>query len=1183
MMLHKSTTIIAMKTIKTTIKLLKRNLLLIASVIFTFFISSLGVSQNLTGYQTNGSAINYGNGLIRMTAAGESWVVGSAWNTTQHSLKDTFELTVNLFFGCDAGPNGADGIAFQMHTDAGSINALGAGGGGMGMLTSNSLAVEFDTWNYAIGGDIADDHITIIQDGNPNSVGPGSAPYLAGPTPILGGRDLEDCAQNSNDYYTVTYRFIPGAVTQTLEVYEEHAAAPSLSYTGDIINDIFDGDTLVWWGFTASTGGGDNEQWVAPEGAIIPWQCTVNSCCAPFDVTTSGPVNICQGDTLDLSVLGTYEQYSWSTGDSTATTQITAPGWYTVDVIQNQSGSFCPGTDSIQVLNTGVTGTFTGDTTICDDGVTTTPLTITFSGGTGPYSLTYSIDNNIQPTVTGITSSPYTFNSATGSGLYEIESFEDATGCNGFISGTVEITLYPGTPSALDTTICSGTSTTLSVVDEGGTYDWFADASGGLSLLTGATFTTPILTSDTIMWVENTTIVDSVEIVSSYTDSLSGTGTANRTEGYNASFDVNTLYFTANRDMLLDSIDAYTRQYGGVCGDIDIQIRNITANTTETINYTPTCQGLGVNIYTIPMGYDLIEGNDYVIAFNSNGPHVPINFNNIVPSYPITDYSPITFTSSDLGTNSHPGLFRFQVSYPYEGASCLRTPVTATVLDNPMITKISDTVSCDGLILPQINGFNLTSNAAYFNTTNGTGLSYSPGDTITNTQPLFIYDSLSTAPYCADEDTFNITISISPSITVTGTDPLNCDALDGAILISGLDNNTDYHVSYNGNTSTILTSDGSGEISIDNLPEATYSNILVTSLDNCSDSVTSITLTDPSHPTLLIPEDTVICSGNGYILTAGNPDMATISWSNGETDGTEIFPTATTILIAEATLMNCVTTDSFTLGVQIPPTATISGGGIICENASSPTTIQFDISAGTTPYSLVYNDGNSDNVSLTLSSTPSTITTTTEGNYSLVSISDSNGCVGTATGDIDVETIPALIVSPLDEICSGDNTTYTVSFSMSGGEAPYSISGMGINETTSSSTFTSSAISTGSGSNQIYNFQITESSGCTSTSYTGSVDGEVSCINTTIAISNAMTPNGDGFNDTFWILNIEAYPDNELQIFNRWGDLIYEANGYANEWDGTRNGKVMPMGTYYYILNLNDGTDVFTGYLMVLE
>ena len=73
---------------------------------------------------------------------------------------------------------------------------------------------------------------------------------------------------------------------------------------------------------------------------------------------------------------------------------------------------------------------------------------------------------------------------------------------------------------------------------------------------------------------------------------------------------------------------------------------------------------------------------------------------------------------------------------------------------------------------------------------------------------------------------------------------------------------------------------------------------------------------------------------------------------------------------------------------------------------------------------------------------------------------------------------------------------------------------------------------------------------------------------------NAITPNGDGLNDVFIFdfleTNLEQFPDNELVVFNRWGDIVYEAKPYNNDWGGTnQKGTDLPQGTYYYILRLD--------------
>ncbi|MCB9194482.1 MAG: HYR domain-containing protein [Flavobacteriales bacterium] len=74
-------------------------------------------------------------------------------------------------------------------------------------------------------------------------------------------------------------------------------------------------------------------------------------------------------------------------------------------------------------------------------------------------------------------------------------------------------------------------------------------------------------------------------------------------------------------------------------------------------------------------------------------------------------------------------------------------------------------------------------------------------------------------------------------------------------------------------------------------------------------------------------------------------------------------------------------------------------------------------------------------------------------------------------------------------------------------------------------------------------------------------------------IPEGFSPNGDEVNDRFEITGISAYPENELLVFDRWGRLVYQAGPYTNTWDGHgRAGPALPDDTYFYVLNLGDGT-----------
>jgi gliding motility-associated-like protein len=79
-------------------------------------------------------------------------------------------------------------------------------------------------------------------------------------------------------------------------------------------------------------------------------------------------------------------------------------------------------------------------------------------------------------------------------------------------------------------------------------------------------------------------------------------------------------------------------------------------------------------------------------------------------------------------------------------------------------------------------------------------------------------------------------------------------------------------------------------------------------------------------------------------------------------------------------------------------------------------------------------------------------------------------------------------------------------------------------------------------------------------------------------IPNGVSANGDGKNDVLHISGLDQYPDNSLKIFNRWGELVYSASPYENDWKGQSQGGKVLEGTYFYVLKLEPGKKE-TGYI----
>ncbi len=88
---------------------------------------------------------------------------------------------------------------------------------------------------------------------------------------------------------------------------------------------------------------------------------------------------------------------------------------------------------------------------------------------------------------------------------------------------------------------------------------------------------------------------------------------------------------------------------------------------------------------------------------------------------------------------------------------------------------------------------------------------------------------------------------------------------------------------------------------------------------------------------------------------------------------------------------------------------------------------------------------------------------------------------------------------------------------------------------------------------------------------------------TNIFIPNAITPNGDGSNDVWMVRELVTFPENEVIILNRWGDVVFSASPYQNDWDGTNNGNPLPAGTYYYIIKLDNISESVTGPITIIK
>lgn len=309
-------------------------------------------------YNLAGDAISLGGDCFRLTTTIASQE-GAVWKDSVISLENSFDFEFQLNLGASDG--GADGMTFTMQQNN---TGVGIGGGSLGYQGINpSIAVEFDTWQNGDFGDPSYDHLAIFKNGSVSHL---AATALTTFYQILPGvTNLED-----NTYHDYLIKWDAGA--QTLSVFVD--CNPRVSYTGDIINDIFGGDPEVYIGFTAATGGAVNNQLACFESFTNP------SSPEPMDDEA-----ICEGDSVQVFAPAGYDSYTWTpaTGisDPTVSNPFLFPSDttnYIVSFIGECGESFA---DTITVFVNQDNSFFTyGTTSFCAEG-TALPATVALPGG----------------------------------------------------------------------------------------------------------------------------------------------------------------------------------------------------------------------------------------------------------------------------------------------------------------------------------------------------------------------------------------------------------------------------------------------------------------------------------------------------------------------------------------------------------------------------------------------------------------------------------------------------------------------------------------------------------------------------------------------------------------------------------------------------------------------------------
>ncbi|MBA2612234.1 MAG: gliding motility-associated C-terminal domain-containing protein [Bacteroidetes bacterium] len=204
-----------------------------------------------------------------------------------------------------------------------------------------------------------------------------------------------------------------------------------------------------------------------------------------------------------------------------------------------------------------------------------------------------------------------------------------------------------------------------------------------------------------------------------------------------------------------------------------------------------------------------------------------------------------------------------------------------------------------------------------------------------------------------------------------------------------------------------------------------------------------------------------------------------------------------------------------------------------------------------------------------------------QGIYNIThEVTSNNGCKSTVTQSVNITPRPIAKFIYINN--SGFSLGANISFIDSSKSAVSWSWDFGNTLTSNQQNPTTNYLSNGS---YTVTLTITDQFGCTST-YSQVIKISNIAAEVTQLIPNMITPNNDGKNDIWRLDFINVfYPESEIEIYNRWGELLYRSVGYSNAWDGSYKGNPLPVGAYFYTINLHDKNDdkIYKGTVTILK
>ncbi|WP_343673973.1 gliding motility-associated C-terminal domain-containing protein [Chitinophaga sp.] len=440
---------------------------------------------------------------------------------------------------------------------------------------------------------------------------------------------------------------------------------------------------------------------------------------------------------------------------------------------------------------------------------------------------------------------------------------------------------------------------------------------------------------------------------------------------------------------------------------------------------------------------------------------------------------------------------------------CVSDPVTYNLryVEKPTVNLGNDTAICTGSVI--------TLDAGADNASAGYGIVWSTGVT---TQQITVaasgtYYATVTNNGCAATDSIKITVNNPPTVAIRDTTICEGSTVKLNAYIQG----ATYSWS-TGDTGPSITVSAAGTYNVE------------VSLKGCT-VTDDATVNVATPPAITLTSDTAVCQGQSVTLEV-EPDGGSVVWSDGSRTNT-ISVTKPGDYWATVTKNGCVVTDTVSVtnrgdvGLDLGVDKDICSGGSVVLNATNENVISY-----------LWNDGTTDPIKEV--SVPGKYTVTVLDKYCNLTSSDSI--------NVTVAGISAFTLGNDTTICEGEVLTLNVSTG----------TGNSIKWQDGATTSWYVVTKTGYYTATIYNECGSMTKGITVNYKT--------CNQKTVTV-NAFTPNGDGNNDYFRPGVSGTMIDYELNVYNRWGVLVYSAKGVGAGWDGRFKGALVDEGTYLWIVH----------------